>query len=192
MSPKVSEQAFYTQLKIDLTSRQRGVRIGAGHRGPASYIPVPTFAATALGKRIHDSLHEVLLSLTNQEGSPYIREIQVEAGRTIVTEGETGRDFYMLVQGHATIYGTNDAIIATLQSGDSFGELAVLKSDYSRMASAIADSRCILIAVNGALVEIDGRLKIIFKNAMLDIVEEKLFDAYGEIRKLREAANRSG
>jgi hypothetical protein len=183
----LSGEAFYGQLAEELDQRERANRL-ALHIHPVAFIPVSTFADTALGRRFPPVLHAALLNLTGTDGVPYIRIQTFDAGQTIVQEGESGRDFFMIVQGAAQVRGTGDTLIAELGKGDSFGELAVLKQDHSRMASAVARTRCLLIAVDAALAQADGRLKILFKNAMLDVIEEKLFDAYGEIRRLRGGA----
>lgn len=182
---QVSEFTFYQQLADELAQRQRGVDLGHPPRA-VQHIHPTTFAATPLGSRIPGVLHPALLALSDGTGEPYIRCQTFEAGEEIIHEGELGREFYMLVQGRAEIKNPHGLTIAELGKGECFGELAVLKEERSRMASAVARSRCVVIVVNADFANIDGRLKILFKNVMLDIVEEKLFNAYRELRRLRE------
>jgi CRP/FNR family transcriptional regulator, cyclic AMP receptor protein len=52
-------------------------------------------------------------------------EISVAAGKALVTEGESGHEFFMILDGDAKVSrGGKD--VATLGAGDYFGELAIL------------------------------------------------------------------
>jgi CRP/FNR family transcriptional regulator, cyclic AMP receptor protein len=51
--------------------------------------------------------------------------IEVTAGDVICTEGEPGHDFFLIADGEATVEH-GGAAVATLHTGDHFGELALL------------------------------------------------------------------
>lgn len=180
---------FYRDLARDLAHHQRSVRLGRLATRVESIHP-GTFATTALGRRIPEVLHVPLLDLTDEHGIPYFRGHYFGRGEAIIREGELGREMFMLVQGTAEIKAQDEHTIARMNPGDCFGELAVLSSERLRMASAEASSRCFAISVDAAFTELDGRLKLIFKNAMLDIVEEKLYSAYDEIKRLKQRRQR--
>jgi CRP-like cAMP-binding protein len=52
-------------------------------------------------------------------------EVKVSAGKTIVEEGQTGHEFFLILEGNATV-SRNGRKVATLGPGDYFGELALL------------------------------------------------------------------
>jgi CRP-like cAMP-binding protein len=52
-------------------------------------------------------------------------ELDVPAGKTLTLEGETGREFIVLVEGEAVVH-EEGAPVATLRSGDFLGEIALL------------------------------------------------------------------
>jgi CRP/FNR family transcriptional regulator, cyclic AMP receptor protein len=70
----------------------------------------------------------------------------VKAGTTITKQGGAGREFMLIVSGTArcTIDGVE---VATLNSGDSFGELALL-AGQPRTATVIADTDMDLLVLD--------------------------------------------
>jgi CRP-like cAMP-binding protein len=52
-------------------------------------------------------------------------DVKVEPGRVLVSEGSTGSEFFVIVDGNATV-SRRGRKIATLGPGDAFGELALL------------------------------------------------------------------
>eukprot|EP01062_Namystynia_karyoxenos_P082506 TRINITY_DN9309_c0_g1_i2.p1 TRINITY_DN9309_c0_g1~~TRINITY_DN9309_c0_g1_i2.p1 ORF type:complete len:1286 (+),score=286.94 TRINITY_DN9309_c0_g1_i2:143-4000(+) len=69
------------------------------------------------------------------------------ADEYIITAGEEGREMYFLVHGFADVILTNPPglIVATLTSGDSFGEIALLSRDCKRTAHVRALTYCDLL-----------------------------------------------
>lgn len=63
-------------------------------------------------------------------------EVTIEAGRTIMTQGELGQEFALIISGEAEIV-KDGKVVATLGPGDYFGEIALLDS-IARTASVIA------------------------------------------------------
>jgi CRP-like cAMP-binding protein len=52
-------------------------------------------------------------------------EVRVSTGKTIVEEGQTGHEFFLILEGNASVQ-RNGRKVATLGPGDYFGELALL------------------------------------------------------------------
>ena len=65
-------------------------------------------------------------------------EIDVEAGRVLTTEGEYGREFFLIRSGQASVKRRNRKI-ATLGPGQYFGELSLL-SRLPRNSTVTADT----------------------------------------------------
>ena len=55
----------------------------------------------------------------------YADELSVDAGQEIIREGDSGREFYVIVEGKASLT-RNGREIAVLGPGSYFGELALL------------------------------------------------------------------
>jgi CRP/FNR family transcriptional regulator, cyclic AMP receptor protein len=65
-------------------------------------------------------------------------EIEVPAGKLVVDQGRVGQEFFLILDGTATVR-RNDEIIAELGPGSYFGELALLLKE-PRNASVVADT----------------------------------------------------
>jgi len=65
-------------------------------------------------------------------------DVVVPAGKVLVSEGETGQQFFVIMSGTATLTRRGRKI-ATLGPGDAFGELALLDK-HPRNATAVADT----------------------------------------------------
>ena len=72
-------------------------------------------------------------------------EVDVPAGRRLVTQGDLADAFYLILEGTVAI-DRDGARISDLGPGDFFGELAML-SQIPRMASATATTPCRLLVV---------------------------------------------
>jgi len=74
------------------------------------------------------------------------RERRFEPGRPIVSEGDVGHGFYLIVTGRADVK-RGDRILRTLNPGEYFGELALLR-DQPRSATVIAaePTTCLALA----------------------------------------------
>ena len=92
---------------------------------PTDYLAgVPLFAGLS-----RDDLQQVA-----QAGD----EIQAEAGRELVTEGRVGREFFLILDGDATVRRGGKEV-AKLGPGQYFGELSLLHRG-PRSASVTADT----------------------------------------------------
>lgn len=65
-----------------------------------------------------------------------VKERRFDAGASIVSAGEAGHGFYLIVQGRAEVK-RGDRTIRTLGPGDYFGELALLR-ETPRSATVVA------------------------------------------------------
>jgi CRP-like cAMP-binding protein len=63
-------------------------------------------------------------------------EVHVEAGRTIIRQGDLGQEFAVIVEGEADVV-KDDAVVATIGPGAYFGEVALLDA-ITRTASVVA------------------------------------------------------
>ena len=73
-------------------------------------------------------------------------EVQVEAGRELVTQGTTGNEFLVIISGTATV--ERDGLqLAELGPGDYFGELALLES-IPRTATVTATSEMLIHVID--------------------------------------------
>jgi len=99
----------------------------------------------------------------------------VPAGDVICTEGEVGRDFYLLADGEATVERAGETV-AKLSKGDHFGELAVLDRG-PRSATVRAMSDCRLFVLH------DGSFAAVLNE--VPALAQKLLTALA--RRLREA-----
>lgn len=74
--------------------------------------------------------------------------VRVPAHHTILQQGDTSEDFYILIHGSAMVI-QDGAPLAQLQAGHYFGEVAALKRT-ERTASIVSQSESVLLKVSGA------------------------------------------
>src|SRR5712691_6809910 len=65
-------------------------------------------------------------------------DVRVPAGKTLISEGETGHEFFVILDGKARVLKRNRKI-AELGPGGAFGELALLEK-APRNATIVADT----------------------------------------------------
>jgi hypothetical protein len=78
--------------------------------------------------------------------------ISFSAGQTIISEGDPGKELYIVEEGRVELYRKGAATerkIAVLETGDFFGEMSVI-DDLPRGASARAFTDCKLLAIDHA------------------------------------------
>lgn len=83
-----------------------------------------------------------------QAVSRLVTPIQVKAGKVLTKEGDAGREFMIIASGTASVRRKGRKI-ATLGSGDFFGELALL-AGVPRTATVIAETDMVVEALNRA------------------------------------------
>ena len=89
---------------------------------------------------------------------------EVEAGDTILSEGDVGMSFYVIVSGSVRII-RKDSMLTSLGRGDFFGEFAYLSGEEPvRSARAVAETACELLAVDPLDIEfstVQLRLRVV-------------------------------
>ena len=89
--------------------------------------------------------------LNDQERLGLLNEMQpafYKHGTYLVHQGELGKEFFVLVKGHAHALYTDPQgramMLADLREGDAFGEIALI-DDVPRTASIVSDGGCIVL-----------------------------------------------
>lgn len=75
-------------------------------------------------------------------------EVEVEAGRQLIEEGEIGWEFFVIESGAVEVKVGDDPV-ATLGPGDFFGELALKDQTHRRTASVVTTEPSTLIVMTG-------------------------------------------
>jgi CRP-like cAMP-binding protein len=88
-----------------------------------------------------------------------VDEVRVPAGKILVSEGETGHEFFVIVDGRARVTRQGKRV-ATLGPGQAFGELALLDK-HPRNATVIAETDMDLVVLGqrefaGIIDEVPG------------------------------------
>ncbi len=86
-------------------------------------------------------------------------ELDVKAGKTLVEQGRVGHEFFLIVEGKASVK-RNGRKVADLGPGDYFGELSLL-SRLPRNADVVAEEDLKVLVLgqrefNGVLDEVPG------------------------------------
>ena len=92
----------------------------------------------------------VLQSLSSYERSKLADALTTQtynAGENIVTEGEPGENFYFIENGSAEVVKEGQGVVANLEKGDYFGELALLY-DSPRQATVRATTPLKAVSLN--------------------------------------------
>lgn len=71
-----------------------------------------------------------------------------ESGENIITEGERGLTFYIVISGQCAVHKEGIGVVAGLQKGQSFGELALTEGKDLRSATVKAVSRVELLRLH--------------------------------------------
>jgi CRP/FNR family cyclic AMP-dependent transcriptional regulator len=86
-------------------------------------------------------------------------DVKVAAGKTLISEGETGHEFFVILNGEARV-SRRGRKIATLGAGDAFGELALLeKAPRNSTITAESDMELVVLGQRefaGLIDEVPG------------------------------------
>jgi CRP-like cAMP-binding protein len=126
IAPALTALAWWRLRTIDAMIEQRDAEIAVLNHAPM-FRPLPMPAIDGL------ALH--------------VEEVRVEAGHVVCRQGDDGHCFYLIEGGTADVIG-DGRLIRTLESGDGFGEIALL-GDTPRTATVRARTAMRLYAVGG-------------------------------------------
>ena len=73
-------------------------------------------------------------------------EVDVSDGKVLTREGQSGREFYVIIDGQARVE-RNDQTLRIMQSGDFFGEIALIDGG-PRTATVVAQGPVRLLVLN--------------------------------------------
>jgi CRP/FNR family transcriptional regulator, cyclic AMP receptor protein len=108
-------------------------------------------------------------------------EIEVESGRELVTEGDTGHEAFVVVDGTASVHRGSDKI-DDLGPGNVFGEMALIdRAPRNATVKSTSPMRVLVIGkreFNGLLEEAPAFRSSIME-ALADRVRRKDFELYG-------------
>lgn len=110
-------------------------------------------------------------------------EVSVAAGRTIMAEGELGQEFALILSGEADVI-RDGKVVATLSTGDYFGEVALLDS-VARTASVVArtDMELEVLDRRGFNTFLDDLPQL--SRSMLRGLAQRMAEHQAEIQRLR-------
>ena len=111
----------------------------------------------------------------------FVDEIEVEAGRVLITEGDVGHEAFIVVDGNASVTRDGDAV-AQIGPGDVFGEMALIDR-VPRNASVTATSPMKLIVIGkrefSGLLDESSSFRGSIMAALAARVRQKDFELYG-------------
>ncbi len=81
-----------------------------------------------------------------KEIAKHADQVQVEAGKVLVQQGKTGREFIFIVEGKARVE-KDGKVMRQVSKGDFFGEVALIDGE-SRTATVIAETDMTLLIVH--------------------------------------------
>ena len=109
-----------------------------------------------------------------------------EDGQMIFIEHEPGAELYILQSGKVKItkmVNNNEVLLAVLQPGDIFGEMALLENK-PRSASASAYGQVATLAINKANFETMVQAQPQLAVKLINILSERIWTAYRQLANL--------
>ena len=96
-----------------------------------------------------------------------LKEVEYEAGRNIICEGDAGDNFYLIRSGEVkcTKVGSADEVSRRLKKGDFFGELALLSTDKRAATVSSVEKTTVLTLGRVQFTRLLGPLKDIMAAA---------------------------
>ncbi|MEK6794458.1 MAG: cyclic nucleotide-binding domain-containing protein [Spirochaetota bacterium] len=160
-----------------------------GNRKLAMYAYVRYLQINAQGMNVANVKARLgeLGEIDNTIGKPVVEfNIRKHEGEFIFCEHEPGNELYILQEGKVKItkiVGGNEVLLAVLQAGDIFGEMAILENK-PRNASAISYGDTLLLAVNKANVEGMVKAQPQLATRLIQILSERIWMAYRQLANL--------
>jgi CRP-like cAMP-binding protein len=111
----------------------------------------------------------------------FVDEIEVDAGRELITEGDVGHEAFVVVDGSAEVTRGGESI-AQISPGAVFGEMALIDR-APRNASVTASTPMKLIVIGkrefSGLLDESSSFRNSIMAALADRVRQKDFELYG-------------
>jgi len=107
-------------------------------------------------------------------------------GTMIFSEHEPGEDLYVIQQGKVNItkiINNKEVLLAVLQPGDIFGEMALLENK-PRSASAIANGDCVLMQINKSNFQTMVSAQPQLATKLIQLLSERIWTAYKQLENL--------
>lgn len=98
-------------------------------------------------------------------------EVDVEAGRVLVREGDSGHEFFVIIDGTAEVL-RNDAPIAELGPGEFFGEMALLDEDRRTATVRAISAMKVLVMTRKGFRDVDRSMPQLHA-AVVDAIKER-------------------
>ncbi len=143
-------------LYFQLWQKQQGIHLKPGGKevdiSPAYLASLPLFQSASL-----ECLQEI--------SQDFLIE-WVDEGRVVFEKGAYGDAFYLIVRGSVEIVDPDQGVVATLEDGDYFGEVALMRQ-VARTHTVITASHCIFLTLHAsqfqAILAKDPALKALFE-----------------------------
>ncbi|HEY4104313.1 MAG TPA: Stp1/IreP family PP2C-type Ser/Thr phosphatase [Polyangiaceae bacterium] len=109
-------------------------------------------------------------------------------GETIISEGDKGEELYIVLTGHAKVM-RNGAELATLNAGDHFGEMALVRSQ-PRSATVVSDGNSELMVIRRTeffeILRKEHQLAVKLLWQFLGVLADRLADTSRELGAAKE------
>ncbi|HEX3775200.1 MAG TPA: Stp1/IreP family PP2C-type Ser/Thr phosphatase [Polyangiaceae bacterium] len=109
-------------------------------------------------------------------------------GETIISEGDKGEELYIVLTGHAKVM-RNGAELATLNAGDHFGEMALVRSQ-PRSATVLSDGNSELMVIRRTeffeILRKEHQLAVKLLWQFLGVLADRLADTSRELGAAKE------
>ncbi len=131
--------------------------------------------------KINDFL--LFKNLTDEETAfiePLLKRKEYKKGEMVFSEGELGAEMYLIEKGKVRVYlerGDYTLELATLNSGDFFGEMALLRVyDRSANVEVVEDSVIYIMTINAfkKIMEKDLNISVKILTALCNILADRL------------------
>jgi len=135
--------------------------------------------ATGVRQQVSDLLHRVPLFHHNskEEVKTIARlgtEVEVDAGKELTTQGHSGREFFLVLDGQARCL-IDGREVSRFERGDFFGEMALL-SNAPRSATVVAETHMRVLVLDSrefsALLQDNPKMALKMLRRLADRIRE--------------------
>ena len=103
------------------------------------------------------AIFDAIVALTSRDGAePFLREIRIPAGETLIEAGSEAAEIYLVVEGSLSVLirgvGEERIVLRGLEAGSVFGEMAIYLGGR-RSAAVVADTAAVVRALDAASLE---------------------------------------